>query len=58
MPCAVEQMMDALNARVVLFLVYCVSAAAFSTYLIEERASVCFYKDVASKTSLHAKVRQ
>ncbi|CAM9756822.1 unnamed protein product [Pylaiella littoralis] len=48
--------MDALQSRVVLFLLYCVTAAAFSTYLIEERAHVCFYKYVDRKTSLHAKV--
>lgn len=50
--------MNAISALVLLFSLYHVSLSeAFSTYLVEERAEVCFFRYVESKTALHAKVR-
>ncbi|CAM9114513.1 unnamed protein product [Ectocarpus fasciculatus] len=48
--------MNALSAHVLLFLLCCVSTTATSTYLIEERANVCFFRYVEEKTKLQAKV--
>ncbi|CAN0058230.1 unnamed protein product [Scytosiphon promiscuus] len=48
--------MNAFCAQVLLFLVYCVSATAFSTYLVEERAEICFFRYAERKTKFHAKV--
>lgn len=48
--------MNALSANVLLFLLCCVSATAASTYLIEERAQVCFFRYVEEETKLQAKV--
>ncbi|CBJ29498.1 expressed unknown protein [Ectocarpus siliculosus] len=48
--------MNALSAHVLVFLLCCVSATAASTYLIEERAQVCFFRYVEEETKLQAKV--
>ncbi len=51
--------MNAISALVALFPLCFVSLSeAFSTYLVEERAEVCFFRYVTSKTPLHAKVRR
>ena len=49
--------MNAISALALLFSLCCLSLSeAFSTYLVEERSEVCFFRYVESKTSLHAKV--
>lgn len=55
-PCRHTYTMNALSAHVLLFLLCCVSTTATSTYLIEERAQVCFFRFVEEETKLQAKV--
>ena len=51
-------MNEMLRALVPLLSLFCVSANAFSTYLIEERSEVCFYRFAEEKATLKAKVSE
>lgn len=49
---------EMLSAHVLLFFLSWVSANGFSTYLVEERSEVCFYRYAEEKATLKAKVRE
>lgn len=48
--------MNALGVHVLFFLFCCGSVSAFSTYLVEERAEICFFRVAEERTKFHAKV--
>lgn len=51
-----QAMNEMLRAHVLLLFLFCASANAFSTYLIEEKSEVCFYRFAEEKATLKAKV--
>ena len=52
-----QAMYEMRHAHVLLLFLFCVSTNAFSTYLVEEKSEVCFYRFAEEKATLKAKVR-
>lgn len=52
-----QAMYEMRHSHVLVLFLFCVSTNAFSTYLVEEKSEVCFYRFAEEKATLKAKVR-